>query len=67
MTNTALLSKISSLPNSLKKELLDYMEFLIKKHKVAQTKKRPKAGCMKGTFKMSSDFNAPLEDFKRYI
>ena len=67
MTNTALISKISTLPNSLKKELLDYMEFLIKKHHATKSKKHPKAGCMKGTFKMSEDFNAPLDDFKEYM
>ena len=24
-------------------------------------------GCMRGQFKMSEDFNAPLEDFKEYM
>ena len=67
MTTITLASKISKLPDSIKKELLDYMEFLINKHKVSGRKKHPKAGCMKGTFKMSTDFNAPLDDFNEYI
>ena len=71
MNNTAfnhdLYTKISVLPDSLKTELLDYLEFLMTKHQVKKTKKHPKAGCMKGTFKMSDDFNEPLEDFKDYM
>jgi addiction module RelB/DinJ family antitoxin len=40
---------------------------------VAQTSKPPKItmeeamGCMRGQFEMSSDFDAPLEDFKEYM
>ncbi|MEI6488977.1 MAG: DUF2281 domain-containing protein [Bacteroidota bacterium] len=67
MKNTALISKISILPNSIKNELLDYMEFLIKKHKSDKSRKHPKAGCMKGTFELTSDFNAPINDFKEYM
>ena len=67
MTTTVLISKISTLPNSLKSDLLNYLELLIKKNKSATTLKHPKAGCMKGTFKMSSDFNTPLDDFNEYM
>ena len=42
------------------------MEFLIQKHKNNDSNVHPKAGCMQGIFKMSSDFNEPLEDFKEY-
>ena len=42
------------------------MEFLIQKHKNKNAKIHPKAGCMQGIFKMSADFNEPLEDFKEY-
>jgi len=63
MTNTGLYNKISMLPPDIKNELLDYMEFLIQKHQAEGRGKHPKAGCMKGTFVMSPDFNAPLEDF----
>ncbi len=67
MTTTTLISKISTLPNSLKQELMDYVESLLKKHQATKSKKHPKAGCMKGTFEMSADFNAPLDDFNEYM
>ena len=67
MTNTALYTRISTLPRPVQNELLDYMEFLIVKYKGKKEKKHPKAGCMKGTFKMSADFNEPLDDFKEYM
>ena len=67
MTPTVLYTKISTLPSSLQKELLDYMDFLIQKHKPKKNIKHPKAGCMQGTFTMSADFNAPIEDFKEYM
>jgi len=66
MTNTTLYTKISSLPLPIQNEIVDYMEFLIQKHKNKNAKIHPKAGCMKGIFKMSADFNEPLEDFKEY-
>jgi hypothetical protein len=43
------------------------MEFLIQKHQSNKKKTHPKAGCMKGTFKMSDDFNEPIDDFKEYM
>ena len=67
MTNTALYTRISKLPRPVQNELMDYMEFLIVKYKGKKEKKHPKAGCMKGTFKMSADFNEPLDDFKEYM
>ena len=27
----------------------------------------PQPGCLKGTFKMAPDFDAPLEEFKEYM
>ncbi|MCU0327037.1 MAG: DUF2281 domain-containing protein [Spirosomaceae bacterium] len=65
MSDLVLLSKLSSLPQNLKIEVMDYIEFLEKKYK--NSKPHPKAGCMKGTFKMADDFDAPLDDFKEYM
>ena len=31
------------------------------------TEKKPVFGCAKGQFRMSEDFNEPLEDFKDYM
>jgi hypothetical protein len=67
MNDVALFSKISTLPFPIKNELLDYMEFLINRHIPKQVKIHPKAGCMKGMFIMSEDFNAPLDCFKEYM
>jgi hypothetical protein len=67
MTNTALYTRISSLPKSIQDEIFDYTEFLIQKNRYKREKVHPKAGCMKGIFKMSKDFNEPLDDFNEYM
>jgi len=67
MNNLTLYSKINSMPDIIRTEILDYMEYLIKKHKTKKIKKHPKAGCMKGIFTMKDDFDEPLDDFKEYM
>ncbi len=69
MSDFSLYMKISLLPDSLKSEINNYIDFLREKKlkKQVPSRKHPKAGCMKGTFKMSSDFDEPLEDFKEYM
>ena len=68
MEEQYLLSKIRLLPNELKKEILDFVEFLLNKYKVNENSgKRPMFGSAKGVFKMSPDFDAPLEDFDEYM
>jgi hypothetical protein len=67
MNEESLLIKISELPNPVKIELMDYLEFLIFKHIPKEIKKHPKAGCMKGMFIMGDDFNDQLDCFKDYI
>jgi len=67
MKEPSLYTMISTLPPSIQKEVVNNMEFLIQKHKHPSTKIHPKAGCMKGIFKMSPDFNEPLDDFKQYM
>lgn len=65
MSNLLLFSKLSKLPQNLKVEVIDYIEFLEKKYNTSRP--HPKSGCMKGTFKMADDFDAPLDDFKEYM
>jgi hypothetical protein len=69
MSDLSLYIKISSLPSQLKTEISDYLDFLVSKrlHKRKQTNQHPKAGCMKGTFTMSADYDEPLDDFKEYM
>ncbi len=67
MTATTLYTKFSSLPLTLRNELMNYMDYLIQKHQPEKKKNHPKAGCMKGTFVIHDDFNEPLDDFKEYM
>ena len=69
MSDLNLYIKLSMLPESLKKEISNYMDYLMlqkMKNKNSQNKS-PKAGFLKGTFKMSPDFDEPLEDFREYM
>lgn len=66
-------SKIELLPEHLKKQVLDYIEFLLSREgKVQQPdmpgyKAKPGFGGAKGMFVMSPDFDEPLADFKDYM
>ena len=67
MTDTQLYRQISSLPGDLKKEALDFVEFLKSKTKSVKKIKERKFGFAKNFFKLSPDFDEPLEDFKEYM
>jgi len=69
MSDINIFIKLSTLPNALKTEVSDFMDFLIsnKLKKDSQQKIHPKAGFLKGTFQMKADFDEPLEDFKEYM
>ena len=62
MFDKQLILKISQLPDNLKVEVMDYIEFLEQKYKA--TARHPKANCMQGTFVLHKDFDEPLEDFE---
>jgi hypothetical protein len=68
MTTLTLYAKLETLPPDLKSEANDFIDFLIEK-----TKKKnqgsfvPKFGSLKGKIKISSDFDAPLDDFNEYM
>jgi hypothetical protein len=67
METSVLYEKVHQLPLSMQQEVLDYIESLLRKSRERSLRK-PRAGCMKGTFiSMSDDFNAPLDDFKAYM
>ncbi|MFN0213591.1 MAG: DUF2281 domain-containing protein [Saprospiraceae bacterium] len=72
MSTLALYSKIEGLPESLKKQVLDYIEFLLSreskektsqelKQLEAQTKIKAGFGGAKGMFTMGPDFDEHLE------
>lgn len=65
MDNTLLYSKLSQLPDNLKSEVSDFIDFLMSKNK-KPNKNKPKFGSAKGMFKMKKTFDDPIEDFKDY-
>ena len=67
--NSVLLTKLSSLPNDLKAEVIDFIDFLLtKKEKVAVKKRGPKFGSAKGMFILKPGWDDPLEEeFKDYM
>jgi len=63
MENLSLYNKINSLPDNLKKEVQDFVEFLQNKTKKDSENKPRVFGSLKGKIKMAEDFDAPMEDF----
>jgi len=70
MDNVFLYSKLSTLPESMKAEVADFIDSLIskaRKEKAIKQIPKPKFGSGKGLFTMSNDFDEPLEDFNEYM
>ena len=67
MNSSTFNTKILSLPKPMQQELELYLDYLFYKNSKMTHKKHPKAGCMKGTFKMKNDFDEPLDDFREYM
>jgi|GEM_PF-456228 len=61
-----LYKKLTSLPDHLKSEVDDFIDFLLAKAKGKEKKPKPKYGSARGMFVMKPDFDEPLEDFKDY-
>lgn len=66
MGQLTLHTKVESSPPDLKKEVNDFVDFLLNKSKPA-IKKPAKFGSAKGKIRMSADFDEPLDDFKEYM
>ena len=67
MDNILLYSKLASLPDHLKSEVGDFIDFLATKAKKEQKKAKPKFGSGKDMFVIKPDFDQPLDDFKEYM
>ncbi len=75
MDNTVLFSKLSSLPEEMKSEVIDFIDFLLTKVKkekpVTESNKEkptPKFGSGKGFFILKDGWDDPLdEEFKEYM
>ena len=67
--------QIAMLPEDVKSEVIDFMEFLLSKRKRQSDKRAPdknkpcpKFGSGKGMFTyIADDFDEPLDDFKDYM
>jgi hypothetical protein len=68
MTYLQLYQKYQTLPPVYQAEVADFVEFLAARQTgVLRTeRKTPVFGSAKGQFKMTSDFDAPLDDFADY-
>jgi hypothetical protein len=69
MSDIQLYTQIVSLPEELKKEVIDFVDFL-KTKKIEHQKKRKKKivfGYAKDSVILKPDFDEPLDDFKEYM
>jgi hypothetical protein len=70
MDNTLLYNKLSRLPESLKSEVSDFIDFLMskaEKESISANNPKPIFGSGKGMFEIKPGFDEPLEDFKDYM
>jgi hypothetical protein len=69
MTEMLLYSKINNLPLNLKKEVIDFIDFLQSKHENKKSKKKkPRIfGYAKDSITLKPNFDEPLEEFKEYM
>ena len=72
MLEKQIISQFCLLPESMKREVSNYIAFLITKSsdKLQQFNKEKGNrvfGSAKGKYKLSPDFDAPLDDFKEYM
>ncbi len=67
MDNSVLYQKLANLPESLKAEVSNFIDLLLKKHKQKAPSKKPKFGSGKGMFKLKPGFDEPLQDFNDYM
>ena len=70
MNNELIVSMLNNLPEELKQEALDFIEYLSLKYKKQiqkQSHKIPTFGSCQGLFIIPDDFDEPLEDFKEYM
>jgi len=68
MNDLDIYTKIATLPDEMKKEVDDFIDFLKSKtESKGKAKPKRKAGLAKGLIKMKEDFDEPLDDFKEYM
>lgn len=63
-------TQLSSLPEDVRKQVLDFIEFLMRRKEGGEPQQKPKTpipGLAKGMVTVPADFDAPLDDFKEYM
>lgn len=65
MSDIQLYNKIAALPEELKKQVFEFVKSLETRKKKKSSKKERKFGYAEGFFKMSDDFDEPLDDFNK--
>ncbi|NGP88330.1 type II toxin-antitoxin system VapB family antitoxin [Fodinibius halophilus] len=66
MNDIELYSKLIALPEELKQEADDFVEFLKTKMNEKKITQKKEAGLAKGLIEMTDDFDEPLEGFESY-
>ena len=67
MRTPILYTKLQNLPDHLKQEVADFIDFLLAKSKSGFQNYTPHPGTAKGKVRMSADFDAPIDEFKEYL
>ena len=68
MTDLTLINKLVSLPEDLKREVEDFIDFLKSKSTATVVKKKGRVlGLAKGKIIIKDGFDDPLPDFKEYM
>jgi len=67
MDNLHLYSKISVLPENLKKEVEEFIEKIQERSNKSNEASERVFGSLKGKIKMADDFDDPIDDFKEYM
>ena len=65
MDNILLYTKLTSLPDNMKSEVSNFIDFLLIKNN-KPVKGKAKFGSAKGMFKMKKNFDDPIGDFNDY-
>ena len=69
MTDIQLYTKISSLPENLKAEVIDFIDFIKSKNRIEKSvSKKPRIfGYAKDTIIIKPSFDEPLDEFRDYM
>lgn len=68
MTDLDIYMKLATLPDDMKREVGDFVDFLkLKSGAKGKVEKPRMAGLAKGLIQMKEDFDDPLDDFKEYM